>query len=74
MFLILSISTQMGNCSSGIKFSKPLIFQDIKPENILIASGSEAEDDPFQIRVADFGLATFVDKCTMMENLVGTPL
>jgi serine/threonine kinase 33 len=31
-------------------------------------------DDPFQIRVADFGLATFVDKCTMMENLVGTPL
>ncbi|KAI8815846.1 kinase-like domain-containing protein [Fimicolochytrium jonesii] len=66
-----------------------IVHRDIKPENILISSdtiaganGSGATDgisipeplDIFNIKVSDFGLATFTGACNMMENIVGTPL
>ncbi|KAJ3022597.1 Serine/threonine-protein kinase 33 [Thoreauomyces humboldtii] len=35
---------------------------------------ADALPDLFNIKVSDFGLATFTDACNMMENIVGTPL
>ncbi|TPX64962.1 hypothetical protein SpCBS45565_g05493 [Spizellomyces sp. 'palustris'] len=58
-----------------------IVHRDIKPENILVSSdipiplpGSASQSDLYNIKVSDFGLATSVDTCTMMENIVGTPL
>ncbi|KAJ3412287.1 Serine/threonine-protein kinase 33 [Chytridiales sp. JEL 0842] len=49
-----------------------VVHRDIKPENILLST--EDPSDPFNLKLSDFGLATFTDKCTMMANVVGTPL
>ncbi|KAJ3279510.1 Serine/threonine-protein kinase 33, partial [Blyttiomyces sp. JEL0837] len=49
-----------------------IVHRDLKPENILLSNSIPA--DEFNIKVSDFGLATWVDKCSMMENVVGTPL
>lgn len=56
-----------------------IVHRDIKPENILVATpplNDDVEHDTtlFNIKVSDFGLATFADACNMMENIVGTPL
>jgi serine/threonine kinase 33 len=49
-----------------------IVHRDIKPENILLSSNDQ--NDQFNIKVSDFGLATFTDACTMMENIAGTPM
>ncbi|TPX55808.1 hypothetical protein PhCBS80983_g05013 [Powellomyces hirtus] len=58
-----------------------IVHRDIKPENILVSADPMSADpengnlpDLFNIKVSDFGLATFTDACNMMENIVGTPL
>ncbi|ORY36484.1 kinase-like protein [Rhizoclosmatium globosum] len=43
-----------------------------KPANILLSSSDPF--DKWNIKVSDFGLATWNNQCTMMENVVGTPL
>lgn len=43
-----------------------------QPENILLSLTDNS--DPLNIKVSDFGLATFAGTCNMMENIVGTPL
>ncbi|KAI9329746.1 kinase-like domain-containing protein [Obelidium mucronatum] len=56
----------------GYLHAHGIVHRDIKPANILLSSS-----DPFDklnIKVSDFGLATWVNSCTMMENVVGTPL
>ncbi|KAJ3029165.1 Serine/threonine-protein kinase 33 [Rhizophlyctis rosea] len=49
-----------------------VVHRDLKPENILVSLSDPS--DQFNIKVSDFGLATFADACNMMENIVGTPL
>ncbi|KAJ3141653.1 Serine/threonine-protein kinase 33 [Geranomyces variabilis] len=58
-----------------------IVHRDIKPENILVSADPMAAaaaegglPDLFNIKVSDFGLATFTNACNMMENIVGTPL
>jgi serine/threonine kinase 33 len=49
-----------------------VVHRDIKPENILLQT-----NDPlnlFNLKLSDFGLVTWVDNCTMMEHVVGTPM
>ncbi|TPX52684.1 hypothetical protein SeMB42_g01227 [Synchytrium endobioticum] len=48
-----------------------IVHRDLKPENILIS----LEDPTFEynIKVSDFGLATYADACGTMDNVVGTP-
>ncbi|KAJ3063723.1 Serine/threonine-protein kinase 33 [Podochytrium sp. JEL0797] len=56
----------------GYLHTHGVVHRDIKPANILVSSV-----DPFDrvnIKVSDFGLATWVNNCAMMENVVGTPL
>lgn len=50
------------------------IYQNLmqKPENILLSLNNP--NDQFNIKVSDFGLATFTEACTMMENVAGTPM
>ncbi|TPX34324.1 hypothetical protein SmJEL517_g02984 [Synchytrium microbalum] len=48
-----------------------IVHRDLKPENILISM-----EDPsieHNIKVSDFGLATYADACGTMDNVVGTP-
>lgn len=47
----------------------PIVHRDLKPENILY--GSPADDAP--IKLADFGLARFVEPGAMMTTACGTP-
>ncbi|KAI8803296.1 kinase-like domain-containing protein [Cladochytrium replicatum] len=49
-----------------------IVHRDIKAENVLLST--DIPNDPFNIKVSDFGLATSTDACTMMESVVGTPL
>ncbi len=49
-----------------------IVHRDIKPENILISTDNP--NDPWNIKVSDFGLATSTNACAMMDNIVGTPL
>ncbi len=49
-----------------------IVHRDIKPENILLSRKNP--EDPLDIKVSDFGLATFTNAAAMMENIVGTPL
>ncbi|KAI9361655.1 kinase-like domain-containing protein [Zopfochytrium polystomum] len=49
-----------------------IVHRDLKPENILLSL--ENPHDHLNVKVSDFGLATWVDKCSMMEHMVGTPL
>ncbi|KAJ3126040.1 Serine/threonine-protein kinase 33 [Nowakowskiella sp. JEL0407] len=52
--------------------SMGIVHRDLKPENVLLVD--LPTKDPFHIKLSDFGLATFTESCTMMENVVGTPL
>ncbi|KAH9949119.1 kinase-like domain-containing protein [Amylocystis lapponica] len=45
-----------------------ITHRDLKPENVLLTN-----DDPPQVKVADFGLAKAVDSVTMLRTMCGTP-
>ncbi|KAG6917825.1 hypothetical protein DXG01_000885 [Tephrocybe rancida] len=47
--------------------SQNITHRDLKPENILLT-----KDNPPKVKVADFGLAKFVDHRTMLKTLCGT--
>lgn len=42
--------------------------RDLKPENVLLT-----KDDPPVVKVADFGLAKYIDSLTMLKTMCGTP-
>ncbi|KAG6845388.1 hypothetical protein H0H87_009735 [Tephrocybe sp. NHM501043] len=48
--------------------SQNITHRDLKPENILLT-----KDNPPILKVADFGLAKFVDGQTMLKTMCGTP-
>ncbi|KAG6900544.1 hypothetical protein C0993_009121 [Termitomyces sp. T159_Od127] len=48
--------------------SKNVTHRDLKPENVLLT-----KDNPPKVKVADFGLAKFVDSLTMLKTMCGTP-
>ncbi|OCH87633.1 Pkinase-domain-containing protein [Obba rivulosa] len=45
-----------------------IAHRDLKPENILLT-----DENPPQVKVADFGLAKAVDSLTMLRTMCGTP-
>lgn len=49
-----------------------IVHRDIKPENILLST--QDPEDPYNIKVSDFGLAAFTSGGKLMENICGTPL
>lgn len=49
-----------------------VVHRDLKPENILLST--DIPIDRLNVKVSDFGLATWVNKCSMIEHVVGTPL
>ncbi|KAL3313424.1 Serine threonine kinase [Cichlidogyrus casuarinus] len=55
----------------ALKFihAQSIVHLDIKPENILIKS----TDPCYKISLCDFGVAKYLDKNTIIRNLVGTP-
>lgn len=48
-----------------------IVHRDIKPENILLAH--ERNGDLYDVKLSDFGLATYTNACVMMDNVCGTP-
>eukprot|EP01111_Echinosteliopsis_oligospora_P000685 TRINITY_DN1078_c0_g1_i1.p1 TRINITY_DN1078_c0_g1~~TRINITY_DN1078_c0_g1_i1.p1 ORF type:complete len:326 (-),score=93.55 TRINITY_DN1078_c0_g1_i1:85-1017(-) len=48
---------------------KGIVHRDLKPENLLFAQDSDAAP----IKIADFGLSTFVDPQQMLKTACGTP-
>ncbi|KAG5642826.1 hypothetical protein DXG03_002057 [Asterophora parasitica] len=48
--------------------SQQVTHRDLKPENVLLT-----KDNPPIVKVADFGLAKFVDSLTMLRTMCGTP-
>ena len=46
-----------------------IVHRDIKPENILIESL-----DTFQIKLTDFGFATYFDEKNKLDEVLGSPL
>ncbi|KAG6837710.1 hypothetical protein H0H93_003512 [Arthromyces matolae] len=48
--------------------SQKITHRDLKPENVLLT-----KDEPPKVKVADFGLAKFVDNMTMLKTMCGTP-
>lgn len=46
------------------------MHRDIKPENILLNSN---ESGVFEIRIADFGFSTYLDKSQAEKVICGTP-
>ncbi|KAG6917818.1 hypothetical protein DXG01_000878 [Tephrocybe rancida] len=48
--------------------SQNVTHRDLKPENVLLT-----KDNPPKVKVADFGLAKFVDSLTMLRTMCGTP-
>ncbi len=53
---------------SFIHFHK-IIHRDLKPENILLRS----DNDDYDIVLADFGLATYLDQNSILFHHCGTP-
>ena len=51
---------------------KKIVHRDLKPENILI-SGSE-EDQQLEVKVVDFGFASFYDPKVGLDRGLGSPL
>lgn len=49
--------------------SKGIMHRDIKPENLILAS----KEDDYNIKLADFGLATYVNLPTQLFTRCGTP-
>ena len=48
-----------------------MTHRDLKLENILLAS---ADEDNFEVRVADFGFSLFIDPKDELKLVCGTPL
>lgn len=51
---------------------KNIVHRDLKPENILLADKPRPGYEP-EIKIADFGLARFIAKESMMKTACGTP-
>ncbi|KAG8094052.1 hypothetical protein GUJ93_ZPchr0012g19198 [Zizania palustris] len=49
--------------------SKGIVHRDLKPENILLVSNSPSS----QIKLADFGLATYIQPGRSLSGMVGSP-
>jgi len=55
----------------GISYlhSNGIAHRDLKPENLLLKS----KDNDFDVKIADFGLSSFVSENTLMQTACGTP-
>jgi serine/threonine protein kinase len=51
--------------------SKNIIHRDLKPENILMSSN---DVNNYDIKLADFGYASYFDKNKGLDAILGTPL
>lgn len=69
--------------ASGLKYlhSKNIIHRDLKPQNLLMAakpgrSGSDNGDDStrWELKIADFGFARFMEPQSVASTLCGSPL
>ena len=49
--------------------SKGIVHRDLKPDNLLLASS----DDDYSVKIADFGLATFVEPGAKLSLPCGSP-
>jgi len=56
---------------SGVAYlhSNGIAHRDLKPENLLLKS----KDNDFEVKIADFGLSSFIDSQKMMQTACGTP-
>ena len=50
---------------------KKIVHRDLKPENILIANNEQGD---IEVKVVDFGFASFYDPKIGLERGLGTPL
>lgn len=48
-----------------------MTHRDLKPENVLMAS---TDENCLDIKITDFGFATFFDKKVGLEQVLGSPL
>jgi len=46
-----------------------IAHRDLKPENLLLKS----KDNDYDVKIADFGLSSFIDSQKMMQTACGTP-
>lgn len=46
-----------------------IIHRDLKPENLILAS----KDNDYNLKIADFGLASFIGKTEMLYLRCGSP-
>jgi calcium/calmodulin-dependent protein kinase I len=46
-----------------------IAHRDLKPENLLLKS----KENDFEVKIADFGLSSFIDSQKMMQTACGTP-
>lgn len=49
--------------------SKGIVHRDLKPENLILAS----KDNDYNLKIADFGLASFIKKGELLKLRCGSP-
>lgn len=69
--LVYSFIKQLASALKFIRL-KNLIHRDIKPQNLLLSTGSSSETPPI-LKIADFGFARFLPAQSMAETLCGSP-